>query len=299
MLSDRGKSQLWFHGIVLIWGFTAVLGALITIDALPLVWFRMGIAALSIFVFVRFKGISLKAKRKQVLAMAFAGCVIALHWVTFFGAIKLANVSITLAMMSTGALFTSVLEPLFYKRKFIGYELFFGLLVILGLYLILQVETQYTTGILVALFSAFLASVFTLINGKFAQKYRPVVISFYELLAGFGCITLLLLVTQRFDITLFQIPAMDYVYLLVLGTICTGFAFIVAVRVMKHLSPYTVMLTTNLEPVYGILLAVFILGESEKMNLGFYCGAGLILITVIANGMLKRRQNPDKVPLSE
>ncbi|MBH13530.1 MAG: EamA family transporter, partial [Leeuwenhoekiella sp.] len=145
-----------------IWGFTAVLGALISIGATALVWYRMLIASLVIFVYIKIKGISLKAKGKTLLGLAGVGVLIALHWLTFFGAVKIANVSITLAMMSTGAFFTSILEPIFYKRKIIWYELVFGLLVIGGLYLIFEVETRYTEGIIVALISALLAALFTL-----------------------------------------------------------------------------------------------------------------------------------------
>ena len=166
MQSDNLKNYLHLHLIVFIWGFTAVLGALISIGAIELVWFRMGIATLAIYGYIRYKKIAIKASKPVLLGMAGAGVLIALHWLTFFGAIKMANVSITLAMMSTGAFFTSILEPLFYKRKIIGYELIFGLLVIFGLYLIFKVETRYTAGILVALFSALLAALFTLIKGK-------------------------------------------------------------------------------------------------------------------------------------
>lgn len=270
-----------------IWGFTAVLGALISIGATALVWYRMLIASLVIFVYIKIKGISLKAKGKTLLGLAGVGVLIALHWLTFFGAVKIANVSITLAMMSTGAFFTSILEPIFYKRKFIWYELVFGLLVIGGLYLIFEVETRYTEGIIVALISALLAALFTLFNGKYAKKHDSVMISFYELLTGALFITVFLAVTNRFDASFFQVQETDWIYLIILATVCTAYAFIASVKVMKHLTPYTIMLTTNMEPVYGIILAFLILGDAEQMNTGFYFGAILILLTVILNGILK------------
>ena len=287
MLNDNLKNYLHLHLIVFIWGFTAVLGALIHIGALELVWYRMGIATLAIFAYIRVKKISIKASKSVLMGMAGAGVLIALHWITFFGALKMANVSITLAMMSTGAFFTSILEPLFYKRKIIGYELLFGLLVILGLYLIFKVETQHTSGIVVALISALLAALFTLINGKLVKKQHPVVISFYEMMAGAGVITLVLAFTSRFTTSFFQLAATDWLYLVILAVVCTAYAFIASVKVMRHLSPYTVMLTTNMEPVYGIILAFLILGDVERMSTGFYYGAVLILITVVLNGMLK------------
>ena len=270
-----------------IWGFTAVLGALISIGATALVWYRMLIASLVIFVYIKIKGISLKAKGKTLLGLAGVGVLIALHWLTFFGAVKIANVSITLAMMSTGAFFTSILEPIFYKRKLIWYELVFGLLVIGGLYLIFEVETRYTEGIIVALISALLAALFTLFNGKYAKKHDSVMISFYELLTGALFITVFLAVTNRFDASFFQVQQTDWIYLIILATVCTAYAFIASVKVMKHLTPYTIMLTTNMEPVYGIILAFLILGDAEQMNTGFYFGAILILLTVIFNGILK------------
>ncbi|MEC7784645.1 MAG: DMT family transporter [Bacteroidota bacterium] len=287
MQNDSLKSYLHFHVIVFIWGFTAVLGALISIGAMALVWYRMLIASLVIFVYIKIKGISLKAKGKTLLGLAGVGVLIALHWLTFFGAVKIANVSITLAMMSTGAFFASILEPIFYKRKLIWYELVFGLLVIGGLYLIFEVETRYTEGIIVALISALLAALFTLFNGKYAKKHDSVMISFYELLTGALFITVFLAVTNRFDASFFQVQQTDWIYLIILATVCTAYAFIASVKVMKHLTPYTIMLTTNMEPVYGIILAFLILGDAEQMNTGFYFGAILILLTVILNGILK------------
>ncbi|WP_167596416.1 DMT family transporter [Leeuwenhoekiella sp. ZYFB001] len=287
MQNDSLKSYLHFHVIVFIWGFTAVLGALISIGATALVWYRMLIASLVIFVYIKIKGISLKAKGKTLLGLAGVGVLIALHWLTFFGAVKIANVSITLAMMSTGAFFTSILEPIFYKRKLIWYELVFGLLVIGGLYLIFEVETRYTEGIIVALISALLAALFTLFNGKYVKKHDSVMISFYELLTGALFITVFLAVTNRFDASFFQVQQTDWIYLIILATVCTAYAFIASVKVMKHLTPYTIMLTTNMEPVYGIILAFLILGDAEQMNTGFYFGAILILLTVILNGILK------------
>jgi len=222
--------------------------------------------------------------------MIGAGILIALHWITFFGAIKMANVSVTLAMMSTGAFFTSILEPIFYKRKLIGYEILFGLLVIVGLYMIFNVETRYTAGILVALLSALLAAFFTLINGKLVKEHHPVKISFFEMLSGAGSITLFLALTSRFNSGFFSLQASDWWYLGILAVVCTAYAFIASVTVMRNLSPYTVMLTTNLEPVYGIILAFIILGDAERMHTDFYLGAILILITVILNGIFKTRE---------
>ncbi|WP_396597249.1 DMT family transporter [Dokdonia sp. R86516] len=290
MQNDKLKAYLHFHLIVFIWGFTAVLGALITIDAVPLVWFRMGLASIFIFAYIKIRGVSLAVSRKTLMGFAIAGLVIAVHWLTFFGAIKESNVSITLAMMSTGAFFTALLEPIFYKRKVIWYELLFGAIVVGALYVIFEVETAYQTGILLALFSAFLSAVFTLINGKFIENHHPTKISFYELLIGSLCVTAYLVIARTdtfFSAQFFALPTMDWVYIGILASVCTAYAFIAAVAVMKHLSPYTIMLTINLEPVYGILLAFIVLGDAEQMSSEFYYGALVILAVVIANGVLK------------
>ncbi|MDY8137723.1 DMT family transporter [Aquimarina sp. 2201CG5-10] len=298
MPNAKLKNYFHLHFIIFIWGFTAILGELISIEALSLVWYRMLIASGFIYLFIYFKKISLVVSRKVFLTLFIAGVVIALHWITFFAAIKVSNVSITLAVLSTGAFFTSILEPIFYKRKLIWYEVLFGVLVIAGLYVIFNVEGDYLYGIIYALCSAFLSSVFSLINGKVAKQYNSSMISFYELLSGVGFVTIYLLgltifggEAEGFSIAFFQVSLSDWLYLFILASVCTAYAFIGSVQVMKYLSPYTVMLTTNLEPVYGILLAFLIFGDSEKMSPQFYYGALIILGTVVLNGIFKNTKN--------
>ena len=297
MPKDKITNLIHLHFIVFIWGFTAILGKLITIDALPLVWYRMLIATLGILCYLKWVKQSLRVNKKTLLWFVIAGVIVALHWVTFFLAIKVATVSVALAMMATGAFFTALLEPILFKRKIIGYEIFFGCLVIVGLYLIFKVETNYSYGMAIALISAFLAALFAIINGKLVKTNKPSVISFYELGVGVLFLTIILWFKGNYTLDFFRIPSTDWAYLVVLGVLCTSYAFIAAVKVMRVLTPYTVMLTTNLEPVYGILLAWFIFGNEEKMNPLFYLGAGIILITVIANGVLKQRSGiKRKVP---
>lgn len=289
MLSDNTKSYLKLHWIVFIWGFTAILGRLITLDALPLVWFRMLFAVLFIFIYNKFTKTSLKFSKKVIFKFLVAGLVIALHWFTFFRAIKVSNVSITLACLSTGAFFASIIEPIFFKKKIIWYEIFFGLLVVVGLSIIFNVEGNYTEGIVLALISAFLSACFAVINSKFVVNYEPKVISFYELLGGVLFFSIFLLANGSINSDFFQITLKDFLYLLVLSSVCTAYAFIASTSVMKFLSPYTVMLTINLEPIYGILLAVLIFKDKEHMSPTFYLGALLILITVVLNAVLKAK----------
>lgn len=283
-------SYLHLHLIVFIWGFTAVLGALIKVEALPLVWYRMLFASVFILGFIKIKKVNLRISTPLLLRFLFAGLVIAVHWYAFFEAIKVSNISVTLACMSTGAFFTSLLEPIFFKRKIIPYEVILGLIVIVGLYLIFKVESKYVYGIVLALVSAFLSASFSIINGKFAKEYDPALISFYELLGGVFFFTLFILFKGEFTMDYFHMTWEDLMWLLVLSTVCTAYAFIASVHVMKYLSPYTVMLTINLEPIYGIFLALLVFGEKEKMNSQFYIGALVILSTVILNGILKNRQ---------
>lgn len=294
MRNDNLKSYLNLHLIVFIWGFTAILGALITIDAENLVWYRMLIAMIFLGGFIAFKKESFQVPVKEFFKLIFVGLLIALHWIFFFKAIHVSNVSITLSIFSLGAFFASLLEPLFYGRKVLWYEVFFGLVIIAGLGLILQVEIKYLTGVYYALAAIILGVLFTLMNGKLISDHEPSVITFYEFGAGVFFITIYFLIQGKFTADFFQMSLNNWVLLLILASICTTYAFTASVKVMQRLTPYTVMLTTNLEPVYGIVLAYFILGGKEKMSVEFYIGAVIIIITVILNGVFKHYQNKEK-----
>lgn len=289
MLSDNTKSYLHLHLIVFIWGFTAILGALITLEAMPLVWFRMLFAVFFILIYIKWKKIPIKVPKKVILKFLVAGLIIALHWFTFFRAIKVSNVSITLACLSTGAFFTSIIEPIFFKKKMVWYEIFFGLIVVFGLTIIFNVEGKYVEGIALALTSAFLSASFAVINSKFVQQYDATVISFYELSGGVLFFSVFLLFVGSFNADFFKLSLEDFIYLMILSSVCTAYAFIASTAVMKFLSPYTVMLTINLEPIYGIILAVLWFKDKEQMSPEFYIGAVIILITVIINGIIKSR----------
>ncbi len=291
MPNDKIKNYLHLHFLVFIAGFTAILGELITISAVPLVWFRMLIASILVFVYIKISKTDISISPKAVIKLFLAGFIIALHWITFFWSIDASNVSIALAMFSTGAFFASIIEPIVFKRKTIWYEIIFGILVIIGIFIITQSELKYLKGIILGISSAFLSSLFAVLNGKFLQRHTATVISFYEFISGVAFITLfILLFYGGFSLEFFQLSISDYGYLLILGSICTAYAFIAAVHVMKVISPYTVILSYNLEPVYGIILAVILFPEKEKMSSNFYYGAAIILITVMLNGLLKNKR---------
>lgn len=290
MQNDNLKSYLNLHLIVFIWGFTAILGALITITADALVWYRMLFAAVFLAIFILSKKKSFRISLRSLLKLVLAGLLIALHWIFFFKAIQVSTVSITLSVFSLGAFFASLLEPFFYGRKVLWYEVFFGLIIIAGLGLIMQVEINYLEGMLYALISIMLGVLFTLMNGKLILKHDPSVIAFYEFAAGFFFISVYFLFQQKFTLDFFVLSFNNWILILILASVCTAYAFTASVKVMQKLSPYTVMLTTNLEPVYGIILAYFILGGKEKMSVEFYIGALIIVITVILNGVIKHYQ---------
>jgi drug/metabolite transporter (DMT)-like permease len=295
MRDDKLLNYLHLHFIVFIWGFTAVLGALISIDSIPLVWWRMSMAVVLIFIYMKWKKIPFQLagkgslSRKRIIGFLIAGIVIALHWVTFFGAIKASNVSVTLAMISMGAFFTAILEPLFTSKKFVWYELIFGVVIIGALYYIFKIETKYVTGMILGLISALLSAVFSILNVKWAKEHPPSLISFYELLSGVILLSLVFVFLPVDFVMPSQLTQMDWLWLGILASFCTAYAFIASVKVMKFLTAYTVMLTINLEPVYGIFLAFLILGDSEEMTPEFYIGAVVILVVIISNGILKTR----------
>jgi len=289
---NHWKEQVLLHVIVLIWGFTGILGKVISIPATSIVWYRMLIAALGLFIYFRLISFSLHTTRKHLIRFLGIGAIVALHWVLFFEALKVSTVSVTLATLSSATLFTSLLEPLFFKRKVVTYELLLGLLVIAGLVLIFNYESEYYYGIALSLASAFCASLFTTINGKLVvQGHRPRIVSFYEMLGGFLAISLWYLVQGDWQAFTTWPTNMDWFYLTLLGLICTAFAYLGSVEVMKVLSPYTVSISINMEPVYSILLALAFFGEKERMSTGFYAGTILIIGTILTNAYLKRKKN--------
>jgi drug/metabolite transporter (DMT)-like permease len=284
------------HFIVLIFGFTAILGELISIAALPLVWYRMGIASILLFALLAILKRN-PPNRKNIWLLLGTGGIIAAHWVTFFHAVKVSNVSVTLACMSTAPFFASILEPLFFKRKIKSIEVVLGIVTIIGLVLIFRVSGEYIEGIVFGLTSAFLAALFAVINGVFITASKPIWITAIEMLGGFLVLTIVLTASAGWNTQMFQLPAMDWVWIGVLATICTAYAFVVSVSVMKQLNPFTVVLSINMEPIYGIILAFLIFGESEKMTGSFYLGAAIIISTVFINAFVqaKNRRAEKKV----
>ncbi len=284
------KNHLKLHFVVVLYGFTAILGKLVTLPSPQLVWYRMFIAAAVLGLFIHFKKINVKIGWKSALQIMAVGLVVAFHWITFFGAVQISNVSVTLGCMASTTLFASFLEPIIFRKKVKWIEVLIGIIIISGLYLIFQFELNYIHGIITALVSAFLAGLFTVLNKLFINDHHPVTISFYEMLSGFVGITIFLAFTGTFNGNLVKPETMDIVFVVILGVVCTAYAFVTAVDVMKVLSAYTVVLAINMEPVYGIVMAWLIFGQSEFMSAGFYFGTAVILLAVFLHPILSRRK---------
>ena len=289
MQKDNIRHHIHLHFLVFIAGFTAILGKLITNSPISIVWHRMFIALIVIFLFVALTRKKLKTSYRNIFKYAILGFVISLHWITFFMSIDYSNVTIALSMMSTTAFFTSFIEPFFFKRKIIAHELLLSILVIIAIFLILNSELNYSVGIILGIFSAFFASVFSVLNGLLIKNEKAYKISFYEFLFGVVFISIFLIIIGRLDdLFIESFFSVNYLYILILGVVCTAYAFIAAVYLLNYITPYSAVLAYNLEPVYGIFFALIIFGESEQMSSNFYIGLLLILFSVFLNFYLKK-----------
>ena len=286
------KHYLLLHFIVLIWGFTAVLGLLISIPSVEVVFYRTLIASLALGALLLVWRQPMVLNGKTTLRILGTGILIAAHWILFFAAARVANASVCLAGMATCSLWTSLLEPLMTGRKIKVYEVGLGLLVIVGLYVIFRFEFDHALGLTMAIGSAMLGAVFTVLNAQFAHHHNAYVITFYEM-AG-ACLSVALFFPFYAAYlsktgTLLLVPTTtDWLYLLILSLVCTLYAFSVSVNLMKYVTAFAMNLTNNLEPVYGILLAVLVFGGREAMSLPFYLGTTIILLSVLAYPVIRR-----------
>jgi len=289
MQNDNFKNQLQLHFIVLIWGFTAILGALIHLDAIPLVWLRVLIASITIYIFTRIKKINLKIDKLTFVKFFIGGVLIALHWASFFYAIKVSTISITLVTMSSSAIFVALLEPVVSNKKFRFYELVLASVVIIGFVVIFKVEFIYAKGIFYALISSLLLAIFSIFNSNLIERHKAIHIAFYELSLAFVFLSVLLLITNSVSLSDLKLTNVEILYLFVLSTVATAYPFVIATDLLKKMGSFTLVLTNNLEPIYGIILALIIFGDKEKMSNQFYIGALIILCSVIINSVIKNK----------
>lgn len=296
-MSPTVKDYLMLHLIVLIWGFTAILGLLISIPSVEMVFYRTLMASAFLGLAFWWRKHKVNLPSGELLKIIGTGFLIAIHWILFFWAARVSNISVCLAGMATASFWTALIEPMVNKSKVKWYEIVLGLLVIFGLIIIFSFEFDYWVGLAMAVLSALLGACFMVINAQLTKRGNPYVITFYEMVGAFLFSLLFLPVYACFftENGLQLIPApMDWFWLFLLVGICTVYAFSVSVELMKRLTAFSVNLTVNLEPVYGIILAVLIFGEKEKMTVEFYLGTLVILLAVclypLFNFIYKRRK---------
>jgi drug/metabolite transporter (DMT)-like permease len=285
------KHQLLLHFIVLIWGFSPILGRFITCSTMQLVWFRILFTLMLITGYIVVAKVSIKVSKGDLLKLAIIGIIIAIHWLCFYGAIKVSNVSVTMAAFSTGTLFTAITEPLILKRKILWYELLIGLIIIGAICMIFSVEITYWLGITLGIIAAFTASIFSVLNAIMVCKINSTAISYIELWFGLIGLSIYLACTNGFSADFFVLNNQAILGLVLLAGICTAFPFIASVNLMKHLSPYTITLTVNLETVYGIILAIIIYEENKELSMTFYAGVLVILFSIFFNAWLKGKHD--------
>lgn len=285
------KSSLFrLHFIVFLWGFTAILGKLISTDAYKLVFFRMLFAALFLYIFQRFiMKQSLKVSKKILLKLIGIGFLMALHWLLFFYSIKVSNVSIALSCLSLSTLFAALLEPLVFKRKIDAVEIIIGVVIVACMLFIFNAEMSYKEGIIAGIGCALFGTIFSVLNGKIYGQTSSTNIIFYEIFGGWAVISMFFLFTGQI-FTFNEISWKDLSLILLLASVFTAYPMLESINLMKYISPFTLILTVNLEPVYGIILAFFIFGASEHMTPVFYFATIIMILSIFANGYLKAKK---------
>jgi drug/metabolite transporter (DMT)-like permease len=275
------KAFLQLHLSVFLAGFTGILGKLISLNEGLLVWYRLLITSVTLYILFRLQGTFKKLPWKDILPIGATGVVVVLHWLFFYGSIKYSNVSIAVICFSMTSLFTAIFDPLINRRRFDVAEMLLSMLTLLGILLIFHFDTQYRTGIILGIISAMFAALFTVFNKRLIKRFDTSTITFYELSVGFAVLTL----AMPFYIHVFPVPsvlpsAMDLLYLIILGWFCTVLMYLLSMNALKKISPFTVNLCFNLEPVYSIIMAFVLFQENKFLNSAFYVGLGCIMLSV-------------------
>lgn len=284
------RAFIQLHIAVFLAGFTGVLGRLISLNAALLVWYRLVITCAALWILYVFKKKLRPASRLQMLKAAAIGCILVLHWVSFYAGIKYATVSTTLVCFSAIGFFTAILEPLLLRKPFDTIEILLGLLVIFGISIVFHFDPRYKTGIIISLVSAFFASIFPVLNRGLLQTMDVESATRYQLSGGLLFMSLVLPVYQHLFPTAALFPSLaDWLWLIVLALICTVLAYTLSMRALQKIPAFTVNLTYNLEPIYGIALAFLIYREDKSVSPGFYYGLALI-VTAIVLQMVRLKQ---------
>jgi len=276
------KAFLQMHAAVFLWGFTGVLGRAISLDSIWLVWYRMIITVLTLWIIYYVLKKIRKISFKSALSIGSIGFILVLHWICFYASIKYANVTIALTCLSTTALLSSILEPLVLRKRFDAFEIILGLFAIAGIIIIYNTHIQFSTGIVIGLLSAVLTVLASILNKKIVDNYQPEQITLYQFTGGFIGLTILLPLVFVFSTSTQLAPtSYDWLWLVILSWVCTIFTFFLYIRSLKKLSAFTMNLTLTLEPVYGIILAFIIYKENKLLSNWFYLGFGLITFAVV------------------
>ena len=276
--------------MVVILGLTGVFGKLISLSAIHLVWYRMGIAFISIAIFLAFKKQLFSVSKKDFLGLLGVGALVTFHWLCFFESIKVSTVSVAVVCLATSSLFSALIEPFFFKRKFLFYEVIMGIVVVVALAFIMGTETKYFWGYFYGIMAALLATLFTLFNAKYINKVGAAKITMIEMLSGVIIISCILFSQQDYTVFTTKISISDLTYLIILGTLCTAMVFVWLTEIMRHITPYSLIMAINLEPVYSIIFALIIFGDNELMSSSFYFGSCVIIGIVFLDGYLKNKQ---------
>ena len=294
-MSSFKRSLLQLHVFVFLAGLTAPIGNLIQLNGLVLVFYRMLLTVLVLFpIYLMYQNkaqVPLKEKAKLMLI----GVLIAIHWVCFYGSIKLANVSVALVCISSVGIFTAFLEPIFLKTKFIWNDIYIGLLSLIGIFFIFQFDIHFRTGILVGLVSALFASIFTIINKRLTTEHSTQTIQTFEMMGGLGFLTMVILAINTYQQSSFILPtSKDWFWLIILALVCTVLDNHLMLNALKKISAFTMNVTLNLEPVYGIMIAILLFQEQKQMGKGFYIGIVLIAVSVLLQMIRVLRQQNHK-----
>lgn len=289
------KSSVFrLHFIVFLWGFTAIIGKLIHANAQLLVFYRMLFTAIILFVVLKlFKKQSLKVSKKLLLQLVVVGSFMAFHWLFFFTSIKVSNVSIALSCLALSTLFASLIEPLVFRRKLDWTEVIMGVVIVLCIGLIFEAEFQYKLGIFFGILTALFGAIFSVFNGKLYGKAPTGTIVFYEIFGG-GLILSLILFFQGHLSSTQPISWRDLGLIILLAGFFTAYPMFESVRLMNFISPFTLILTVNLEPIYGIILAYFIFNDTEKMTFTFYIASGVMLLAIFIESYIKTKRKKRK-----
>lgn len=281
------------HFIVFLWGFSAILGKLVTIPAVEMILHRGILAAAGMAIVIFATRGTFQVGRVDLVKLILIGFIVALHWVTFFGSARVSNVSVSLVGFATNSLWTAMLEPWFNKTRVKKFELLLGLVVLFGLYVIFSFDFQYKLGLFFSIIAGLTSALFSIFNSRMVRTISAYTITFYEMIGIVIGLTLFLPVykfTWAENHTLQLIPSLwDWLYIGLLAGVCSVYAYSTAVELMKKVSVFLIQLSLNLEPVYGIIMAVIIFGDKEKMGLSFYAGTLIILTAVLLYPFLKRR----------